>query len=227
MTTKIFNNHRENVRNRFMISAGSLGDYELLEMLLFLAIPRKDTKALAKALLEKFGSLGSVLNADRDRLMDMRGLGKAVSTTVQLFHELVLRMLRDDVRDKNIEPLRSLEKYCRIRIGHLVHEEVLALFLNGSLELVAEDIINSGDWSETKIYSNILITRATQNGARSIILAHNHPSGDPNPSRVDLETTRNLNDLLVRVGLELLDHLIVTPSKSFSFSGAGLLIRQT
>jgi DNA repair protein RadC len=228
MSNKMFSNHRQNVRDRFMTSSDSLRDYELLEMLLFLAIPRRDTRTIAKILMNKFGSLEDVMNADRDQLMGTDGIGINTVSTLHLFHEVLMRMMRDDIKKSksiNLDKLKSVKKYCRVRIGHLVHEEVLALFLNGSMKLVAEDIINTGNYSETKLYKNILITKATQNGATGIILAHNHPSGDPKPSEADIITTGNLRNILGEVGIELLDHLIVTHSKVFSFLAAGLLLR--
>jgi DNA repair protein RadC len=225
MTDRLLKGHRQNVRDRFMTSRESLKDYELLEMLLFLAIPRKDTRTMAKCLMEKFGSLSAVLNADRDQLRALEGLGDATVTALQLFHEILIRTMRSTLEKKTItlDKPKTVEKYCRVRLGHLVHEEILALFLNGSRKLVAEEIINSGNYSETKLYRNILITRATQNGATGIILVHNHPSGDPSPSSGDLEVTESLRDILRSVGIELIDHMIVTPSRSFSFRDVGLL----
>jgi DNA repair protein RadC len=227
MTGKIFINHRQNVRDRLMVSRKSLKDYELLEMLLFLAIPRRDTRGIAKLLMKKFGSLSNVLNADRDQLMGIDGIGTGTVSTMQLFHEILLRVMRDDL-EKGVTKLdkpKTIEKYCRIRIGHLVHEEVLALFLNGSMRLVAEDVINSGNYSETKLYKNILITKATQNGATGIILVHNHPSGNSAPSAADIQITESLRDILDEVGIRLIDHIIVTRRKSFSFRSAGLLAK--
>jgi DNA repair protein RadC len=223
-----FDNHRENVRKRFMTSRNSLGNYEVLEMLLFLAIPRKDTKAIAKLLLSKFGSLDNVLNADVDQLRDVKGIGNNAICTIQLFHEIILRITReeleDDMKTISLDRPKLIEKYCIAKIGHLVHEEVLVLFLNGSMKLVAEDIIGSGNASEAKIYNNILITRATQNGATGIILVHNHPSGNAIPSEADIDITENLLDILRGVGLKFVDHMIVTRSKCFSFRKVGLLL---
>jgi DNA repair protein RadC len=224
---RLLEGHREKMRARFMISSESLADYELLEMLLFLAIPRKDTRTLAKLLMEKFGSLSAVLNGDRDQLKTLDGIGDGVISTLQLFHEIILRIMKGGLTDSkkliNLSKAKNLERYCMAKLGHLVHEEVMALFLSGSMKLLGEEILNSGDSSEVKLYSSILITRATQHGAQRIVLAHNHPSGNSTPSEADINITGNISAILRSVGFKLVDHLIVTRSQCFSFRKIGVL----
>ncbi|MDR2077642.1 MAG: DNA repair protein RadC [Rickettsiales bacterium] len=217
--------HRNNLRERFAISKKSLKDHELIEMLLFLAIPRRNTRNLAKLLLKKFGSLRDVLNADENQLISIDGIGNRTVEVIQLFHEMITRVMRDDTKAKlvKLDRLAAVEKYCKTRLGHLTHEEMLVLFLNNSMRLIGEDIINVGNQSEIRVYKNIVITKTTQNGASGIIIVHNHPSGDPNPSKADIEVTASLKDILEKVDIRLYDHLIVTRSQSFSFSKEGLL----
>jgi DNA repair protein RadC len=214
------------MRERFAMAKKSLGDYELLEMLLFLAIPRKNTRDLAKMLMKKFGSLREVLNADENQLTSLDGIGSRAVEVIELFHEMIVRVERDDIGTRPIirlDRLRAVEKYCRARLGYLTHEEMLVLFLSSSMGLMGEEIVNVGNQSEIRVYKNIIITRATQNGASGIIVVHNHPSDNPQPSEADIEVTAGLRDILEKVGLKLHDHLIVTRNHSFSFSREGLL----
>jgi DNA repair protein RadC len=226
-SNRLLEGHRGKMRARFMISGESLADYELLEMLLFLAIPRKDTRTMAKLLMEKFGSLSGVLNGDRDQLKTLDGIGDGVICTLQLVHEIILRIMKGGLTEGNkpisLARAKNLERYCMAKLGHLVHEEVMALFLSGSMKLLGEEILSSGNSSEVKLYSSILITRATQNGARRVVLAHNHPSGNFMPSEADISITGNISAILRSVGLKLVDHLIVTRSRCFSFRRIGVL----
>jgi DNA repair protein RadC len=217
--------HRKNMRGKFAKSECSPGDYELLEMFLFLPIPRKNTREIAKNLLRKFGNLNNVMNADRDRLLDVDGLGEVAVHSLRLFHEITLRISRAKLKESivNLDRLAKVVKYCKIRLGHIPREETLALFLNNSMKLVGEASINIGTRSGVAISKSLLIARAELNGAAGVIIAHNHPSGNPNPSVEDLETTEEIRSVLESVGLKLVDHIIVAENKSFSFSSSGLL----
>lgn len=217
--------HRQNLRQKFLISQKSLKDYEILEMLLFLAIPRRDTRQMAKHLMLRFGSLSNVLNADKDQLISINGIGSGTVFILQLIHEVLCRAILEDIKVKPIkmDGLDKVEKYCKVRIGHLVHEEMLVLFLNNRMCLITEEVVNTGNHNEVKMYKNIIISKATQNGASGIILAHNHPSGNPEPSISDTRITRDLENILYQLELRLYDHIIVSKNDIFSFSKAGLL----
>lgn len=217
--------HRQNLRQKFLISQKSLKDYEILEMLLFLAIPRRDTRQMAKHLMLRFGSLSNVLNADKDQLISINGIGSGTVFILQLIHEVLCRAILEDIKVKPIkmDGLDKVEKYCKVRIGHLVHEEMLVLFLNNRMCLITEEVVNTGNHNEVKMYKNIIISKATQNGASGIILAHNHPSGNPEPSISDARITRDLENILYQLELRLYDHIIVSKNDIFSFSKAGLL----
>lgn len=219
--------HRQDLREEFNISRESLRDYEILEMLLFFAIPRRDTRKIAKELLKKFGSLDGVINADGEQLLSIGGLGKKTAHLLQLLGEIFRRILLKDLKKKplpKIDTIGKVRRYCKTRIGHLTHEEMLVLFTNGRMNLVAEEILAKGDCSEVKIYKNTLLMRLIQNGARGIILVHNHPSGNPKPSPADIKITKDLNELLTRLDIRLHDHIIVSGGdKFFSFAAAGML----
>lgn len=221
-----FTNHRQNLRKRFSISKESLPDYELLEMLLFLAIPRKDTKPLAKMLLKKFCSLDGVINADKDQLLSIDGIGEATVNLLQLIHEILVRIAIGDLKKSRLtlDNFGKVEKYCRTKIGGMVKEEMLVLFFNGRMELVNEEIINTGNHSEVKVYKNMIVAKATQNGACGIILVHNHPSGSCEPSLADIKVTKELKEILDQLELKLFDHIIVSNKGSYSFHKNKLVI---
>ena len=218
--------HRENVRRRFKISKESLPDYELLEMLLFLAIPRKDTKPIAKMLLKKFRNLEDIINADKDQLSSIDGIGEATIITLQLIHEIFLRISIDKIKKGKLilNSYEKIEKYCRTKIGYKIKEEMLVLFFNGEMELVNEEIVNTGNHFEVRMYKNIIITKATQNGACGIILSHNHPSGNYEPSLSDIKLTKNLKEILDQTELKLFDHIIVSNKGSYSFRKNKLVV---
>lgn len=217
--------HRQRLRERFLISQKSIPDYELLEMLLFLAFPRKDTKNLAKLLLNKFKNLENIFNADNGQLKSINGIGDGVVHIIKLVQELHLRILKEKIDNTEIKlsNIQSVKQYCKSKIGFLVNEKILVLFLNNSSILIAEEIISFGDSNKTMLSTSSLISKANQNGAIAIILVHNHPSGDPNPSIQDIDMTKNLEKILFQVGIKLLDHIIVSKNKSFSFYESNLL----
>jgi DNA repair protein RadC len=214
--------HRERARQRFRDARNSLGDYELLELLLFLAIPRRDTKTLAKLLLRTFGSLGRVISADPNRLRELKGAGAAVIDTIGLVHEILLRLLKHGVEETNVPLLDSpevVDEYCRQRIGNLAHEELLVLFVNAVGKLIHDEVIEKGDRNSAPVNIINIIASATRIGAAGIMLVHNHPSGVPIPSQDDIETTWTVTDVLGELKIEFLEHIVVTESKVYRFLG--------
>lgn len=211
--------HRERLRSRFMISRDSFQDYELLEMFLFLAFSRKDTKNLAKILLDKFKTLRNVMLADENQLRSIDGIGDSVICQLKLFHEIHLRILKEEIRPDEIKlkNTQSVVNYFRSKLGNMVTEFVLILFLNNNNEVVNEKIISSGDVDSVNVYKNMIITQATQNGSKAIIMVHNHPSGDASPSRSDINLTKDLQEILNKVNITLIDHIVVSKSEYFSF----------
>ncbi|MDR0571559.1 MAG: DNA repair protein RadC [Rickettsiales bacterium] len=219
--------HRERLRNKFLVSKGSLLDYELVEMLLFSVFARKDTKELAKTLMNKFGNICGVINADEMQLLNIKGIGEGTILILKLAQEIHMRMLKDEMRRKNnsirLDSVSIISKYCKSRIGALVREQLLVLFINNDGILVADKILNMGDANEVKIYKNVIVSEATQNGATSIVVAHNHPSGNCKPSNGDIHSTEDLRSFLFQTNIDLLDHVIATKNKVFSFAENGML----
>ena len=211
--------HRQRLRKRFMANRDSLPDYELLEMLLFLAFTRKDTKDIAKTLLSKFKTLKHLINADENQLKSIENIGDSVICLIKLVQEIHLRILRDNIKPEEIKikNIKSVIDYLKSKLGGMVTEYVLILFLNNDSKLVNEKIVSIGDLDSASVYKNMIITQATQNGSSNIIMVHNHPSGVAEPSDKDIQFTRELSFILSKVGIRLLDHIIVTKDDYFSF----------
>lgn len=217
--------HRQRLRERFMLSRDSFQEYELLEMLLFLAFSRKDTKGLAKILLDKFKTLRNVVLADENQLRSIEGISDSTICLLKLFHEIHLRILKEEIKPEEIKlkNTKAVVDYFRSKLGNMVTEFVLVLFLNNSNEIVNEKIIASGDIDSVNVYKNMIITQATQNGSKSIIMVHNHPSGNARPSVNDIKLTRELMEVLKKVDITLLDHIIVSKKEHFSFIKSKIL----
>lgn len=217
--------HRKRLRERFL-QAGpqALADYELLEMILFPAKPIGDVKPMAKALLSAFGSFGKVLFAEVPELMKIEGVNEAAVVAIKTAKAASERLLREEIADRPlIKSWTQLIDYCRIHIGNQMHEEFHALFLNGKLELIADERQQKGTVNHTPVYPREIVKRALELGASSVILVHNHPSGDVNPSRADMDVTKQIVEAARPLGIEVHDHLIIGAKKHFSFKAKGLI----
>ena len=220
--------HRKRLREKFLISPESLNDYELLEMVLFASNARKDTRTLAKEIIDHYGNLTNVFESNINDLKDFNNIGMSNAVSIKCIKELFNRFLKNKI-DKKIVKLNSIEKienYCISAIGNEIIEKIKVLFLNSKLELKKEEFLGSGNATEVKLYKNILVSKATQYSCHNIILVHNHPSGDPNPSIGDIDLTLNLQELLKMLDMKLIDHIIVSNNSSFSMSKNGLLIKE-
>jgi DNA repair protein RadC len=209
--------HRKRLREKFLKTPTALYDYELLEMILFSTHSRKDTKSLAKKLLNKFGSFKNLVNSNVYDLQKFSELNEAGVSAIKLIKEASNRLLQKEI-EKTIL-LKNTDKvceYCRAKIGHLKTEQLRILYINSQYKLIADETLSEGNMNETPIYKNMIVTKATLYGASSVILTHNHPSGDPHPSEQDLIITNNLSKILFELGIELLDHIIVTNNDSYS-----------
>lgn len=217
--------HRERLRNRLIHSAqGSLPDYEILEMLLFSSNPRGDTKPLAKELIATFGSLGKVFSADPDTLKKTKGIGEAAIASLRIVQECVERILKEDVVDKPIlQHWKALLDYCRASMGNLTIEQFRILYLNKKNMLIADEVQGVGTIDHTPIYPREIIKRALFLGATSIILVHNHPSGDPTPSPADVDMTYKVMEMCKPMGITVHDHLVISAHKHYSFKSNGVL----
>ena len=217
--------HRERLRAR-LLEAGpeALPDYELLEFLLFAAKPRGDTKPLAKELLHRFGGLAGVLGASRDSLVKMPGMGAASAAQLLAVRQAGLRLLRAEVAEKPvIGSWQKLLDYCTAAGGFAETEEFRLLFLDRKNALIADERQQRGTVDHVPVYPREVVKRALDLGSSSIIMVHNHPSGDPTPSKGDIEMTREVAKAAAAVGVSVHDHVILGRGKHASFKSLGLL----
>ncbi len=217
--------HRKRLRERFMAGgAEAMPDYELLELVLFRAIPRQDVKPLARFLLEKFGDLSGVLSAPHDRLCEVSGVGPAVVTELKIVLEAAERSVRARVRDQDvISSWDALVEYCHTSMAHRTIEHFRVLFLDRKNILIADEEQARGTVDHVPVYPREIVKRALELDASSLILVHNHPSGDPTPSQSDLEMTEQIVSAASALGLEVHDHLIIGKDADLSFRTEGLI----
>ena len=217
--------HRQRLRARF-IEGGpdALPDYELLEMVLFRAIPRRDTKPLAKALIAHFGSFNEVITAPVDRLTEVTGVSEGVATELKLIQAAALRLAKSAVMDRPaISSWSALVDYCSAAMAYETTEQFRVLFLDRKNVLIADEIQSRGTIDHTPVYPREVIKRALELGASAIILVHNHPSGDPSPSRADVEMTKKIEDAAKPLGVAVHDHLVIGKGQHASLRQLGLL----
>ncbi len=221
--------HRQRLRQRFLksprgIMGEDLADYELIELLLCSAMPRRDVKPIAKALIKRFKSFGGVLNADVSDLIQVDGMGEAAAVSLLAVRTASQRLLQDDVMDQPVlGNWQSLMDYVRVAMGHNKTEQVRILFLNGKNVLIADELQEQGTIDHTPVYPREIIKRALDLSASALILVHNHPSGDPTPSQADIEMTRELQAASEKLAISLHDHIVVSKSGNTSFKTMGLL----
>ncbi|MCW8915086.1 MAG: DNA repair protein RadC [Magnetovibrio sp.] len=220
-----YTGHRQRLRERFLKSKGrDLADYELIELLLFAASPRRDVKPLAKDLLNHFGSFGAVLNADAAELQKINGMGEVAAVSLLAVRQAAERLLQDDVLNRPVlSNWQSLMDYCRVSMGSNKTEQFRVLFLNRKNILIADELQEEGTVDHTPVYPRKVIKRALDLEASALILVHNHPSGDPTPSQADIDMTRELQEVGEKLGIQLHDHVIVSKSENSSFKTMGLL----
>ncbi len=204
--------HRQRVRERFLRLGGdALEDYELLELALQLAIPRRDTKALAKTLLREFGSFSGVFNARQARLEAVEGLGPTSVAHIKVIQAVAARFGRDRLdREKPIlSSWTELIEYCRSQMAYAAVEQFRILFLDKKNRLIADEVQQTGTVDHTPVYPREVIKRSLELSATALILVHNHPSGDPSPSSADVRMTREIADVARPLGITLHDHIII------------------
>jgi DNA repair protein RadC len=218
--------HRERLRARFMeAGADALPDYELLELLLARTIPRRDTKPLAKELLAQFGSFADVLAASPERLRAVKGLGGGQAIIdLKLVHAAGVRMLRRQVLNRPaLTSWSALLDYCTAAMACSETEQFRILFLDRKNNLIADEVQQQGTVDHAPVYVREVVKRALELSASAIILVHNHPSGDPTPSRADIEITRKIVEAADKLSIAVHDHLIIGRGGHASFRGLKLL----
>jgi DNA repair protein RadC len=220
-----YHGHRERLRGRFR-DAGpeALSDYELLELLLFRALPRRDVKPLAKSLLDKFGSFAEVISAPEQRLAEVKGLGLAGITELKVVQAAASRFLRGAVKKRPaLSSSASVLDYCRSAQAFAEREEFRILFLDKRNQLIADEVQQTGTVDHTPVYPREVVKRALELSATAIILVHNHPSGDPTPSHADIEMTKQIVAVANPLGIAVHDHLIVGKDGHVSLKGLRLI----
>lgn len=218
--------HRARLRERFLKGgADALADYELLELLLFQAMPRHDTKPLAKRLLKKFNnSFATVIAAEPAALREVAGVGDAVVAALKTVESAALRLAREEVLDRPVlSSWNKLLAYCRASMARNANERFRVLFLNRQNVLIADEMQQKGTVDHTPVYPREVVKRALELGATAIIMVHNHPSGDPTPSKADIQMTKEVRDAASKLGIVLHDHLIMARGGHASFKELGLL----
>jgi DNA repair protein RadC len=218
--------HRDRLRQRFESSGSgdAFADYELLELLLFRVIPRADTKPIAKALLARFGSLSEVLGAPAARLQEVSGIKAAVALDLKVVAAAAKRMARGEIKGREL--LSSWEQvldYCRAAMAFEEREQFRILFLDKKNALIADEVQQTGTVDHTPVYPREVIRRALELSSTAIILVHNHPSGDPTPSRADIEMTKTIVETGRQLGIAVHDHIIIGKKGFASMKGLKLI----
>lgn len=217
--------HRDRLRERFVLGgADALPDYELLELVLFAAIPRRDVKPLAKYLLAQYGTFAEVVAAPRERLLEIEGIGDSVVTQLKIVEAAALRLSKTKLIGKPaLSSWQALLDYCKAAMARAEREEFRVLFLDRKNILIADEVQGVGTIDHTPVYPREIVKRSLELGASALILAHNHPSGDPTPSRADIEMTRDIAAAAKPLGIAVHDHLVIGRNGHASFKSLGLL----
>ena len=199
-------------------------DYEIMELVLFAAIPRRDVKPLAKKLIAHFGSFAEAIAAPIDRLMEVDGVGESVATHLKIVEAAALRLSKTKLLGKPaLSSWSALIDYCAAAMARNPNEEFRILFLDRKNILIADEVQNKGTVDHTPVYPREIVKRALELGASAIILVHNHPSGDPTPSRADIEMTRQITDAAKALHVAVHDHIVIGRSGHASFKALGLM----
>jgi DNA repair protein RadC len=217
--------HRERLRSRFR-DAGpdAVTDYELLELVLFRAVPRRDVKPLAKMLIAKFGSFAEVICAPVARLGEVKGLGDAAITEIKVVQAAASRLARGQVKRRPVlSSWSTVLDYCRTAMAFADKEQFRILFLDKRNQLIADELQQVGTVDHTPVYPREVVKRALELSATAIILVHNHPSGDPTPSRADIQMTQSIVEVARPLGISVHDHIIVGKEGHASFKGLKLI----
>jgi DNA repair protein RadC len=223
--TRHYHGHRERIRQRIMKGDGShLDDYEILEILLCAFIPRVDVRPIAKTLVDRFGTVSAALAAAPERLMEVDGVGEATAAYIRATNLLLQRAANDQVKDRPvISNWAALLNYVSLKIKHEKSEQARVLYLDRKNKLIADEVAGRGTVDHAPVYPREIARRALELSASAIILVHNHPSGDPTPSRADIDLTRDIERALAPLDIKVHDHLVVGARETVSMKAKGLI----
>jgi DNA repair protein RadC len=219
-----YHNHRQRLRQRFMQNATGMADYEILELLLTYAIPRKDTKPQAKALLQRFGTLAGVFQARRSQIKSVPGIGESTVLFFRVLEECQARASQAPLAQKTV--FSNPDDVCKMaiaRLGRCEHEEFWAVLVDNKNRLQAFEQVSKGTIDQAPVFPREIITLALEHRSSGIILVHNHPGGDPTPSSQDITLTNRLQSLGKEMGIRILDHVVVAEDSHYSFMEHGLM----
>ncbi|MGB3389303.1 MAG: DNA repair protein RadC [Pseudaminobacter sp.] len=217
--------HRQRLRDRFReAGADALSDYEILELLLFRSVPRADTKERAKALLKRFGSLAQVLGAPEHLLREVPDIGAGAALDLKIVAAAALRMARSEIKGREIlSSWNQVLDYCRAAMAFEEREQFRILFLDKKNTLIADEVQQTGTVDHTPVYPREVVKRALELSATALILVHNHPSGDPTPSRADIDMTKMIIESAKPLGISVHDHIIIGKKGYASMKGLLLI----
>ncbi len=223
--TPHFHGHRERLRDRFRKGgAEALADYELLELILFRAMPRRDVKPIAKALIARFGSFAEVVGARPERLAEIEGLGEAAIVEIRIIEAAARRLAKSSIEKRpSMSSFAAVVDYCRTAMAFLDHEEFRILFLDKKNFLIADEVQGVGTVDQAPVYPREIMRRALELGASALILVHNHPSGDPEPSTEDIYLTHQIIAIGKSLKIAVHDHLIIGKHGHASLKGLRLI----
>jgi len=217
--------HRARLRERFLAGGGvGMPEYELLELVLMLAIPRRDVKPLAKSVIAHFGSYAAVLSAEVNALRAVKGLGETAVAAIKSVQASALYLARSEAQEKSIlSNWDAVSSYLQSAMAHLPREQFRLLFLDKKNALICDEALSDGTIDQTAVYPREIIRRALEVDASALILVHNHPSGDPEPSQMDITMTKEVADACGKVGVRVHDHIIIGKFGQTSFKALGLI----
>lgn len=217
--------HRDRLRERFRrAGVEAVQDYELMELILFRAIPRRDVKPLAKEIIKTFGGLPQALAAPVERLTEIKGVSENIAIELKIIHAASIKLAQARILDRPvISSWNDLLAYCRAAMADEKTELFRILFLDKKNILIADEVQQRGTVDHTPVYPREVVKRALEHAASAIILVHNHPSGDPTPSRADIEMTHQIQKAAAALNIRVHDHLVIGHKSEVSFKGLGLL----
>ncbi len=220
-----YHGHRDRLRARFsQKGAQALADYELLELYLFRSIPRRDVKPIAKDLIAKFGSFAEVISAPPKRLQEVKGISEKIALDLKILQAGALKLGQESLMGRPLlSSWTALLDYCRSAMQFEEKEQFRVLFLDKKNRLIADEVLGHGTIDRAPVYPREIVKRALELGSTAIILAHNHPSGDPTPSQSDITMTKTIVDAAKAIGISVHDHLIIGRQSTVSFKTLGLM----